>query len=94
MTATISVSPCPSVRDFKHEGWARLVRCKEFFLITFVWIGWISRYVLSVRGEALPLLKSRHVGMYYVESKMVANTASFQLTSGTAEARPCSQAGL
>eukprot|EP00983_Pelagomonas_calceolata_P028459 891124-Pelagomonas_calceolata.AAC.1 len=24
MTATISVCPCPLVRDLKHEGWTRL----------------------------------------------------------------------
>eukprot|EP00983_Pelagomonas_calceolata_P000013 451-Pelagomonas_calceolata.AAC.1 len=36
MTATISVSPCPSIRDFEHEGWTRLVPDvlrKRYFLV-------------------------------------------------------------
>eukprot|EP00983_Pelagomonas_calceolata_P072692 1151824-Pelagomonas_calceolata.AAC.3 len=48
MTAAISACPCPSVRDFGHEGWTRLVRYKVFFMITYVWIGWVSRYFLFV----------------------------------------------
>eukprot|EP00983_Pelagomonas_calceolata_P124968 1161166-Pelagomonas_calceolata.AAC.1 len=52
VTATISVCPCPPVRDFELVGRTRLVR-----------------------GEALALFKSGHVGMRSIENRIVANTA-------------------
>eukprot|EP00983_Pelagomonas_calceolata_P012187 389989-Pelagomonas_calceolata.AAC.1 len=76
MTATISVRQCPPVWDFDHEGWTRLVRYKEFFLITYVWRGWISGYLSFVSGEALARFESRHVGTHCIESRMVANSVS------------------
>eukprot|EP00983_Pelagomonas_calceolata_P122322 1160896-Pelagomonas_calceolata.AAC.4 len=33
MTATISIRPCPPVRDFVHEGWTRLGRGEALALI-------------------------------------------------------------
>eukprot|EP00983_Pelagomonas_calceolata_P065946 1148802-Pelagomonas_calceolata.AAC.1 len=66
MTATISVCPCPPVRDFERVGWTRLVRYKEIFLIAYVQIGW--------RG-GIGIIESRHISMHCFESRMVAYTA-------------------
>eukprot|EP00983_Pelagomonas_calceolata_P017899 561520-Pelagomonas_calceolata.AAC.1 len=43
MTATISVLPCPPVRDFEHEGRTRLVGYKRCLLITYLWAEMILR---------------------------------------------------
>eukprot|EP00983_Pelagomonas_calceolata_P032915 1030917-Pelagomonas_calceolata.AAC.1 len=40
LTTTTSVSPCPPVRDFEHEGWIGLARHNNFLQIIYLRSAW------------------------------------------------------